>query len=163
MKPPLVVIGNRVMIPYLHDKGHLTFQLGVPKYEDQVFSYQRKHDDGTPEGDMLHIHIAKLHRLIAADPESYGTVIVNVNRAQARFLIDNNGIEMPYLSRMPHDFLDKPGILLMWPGDFQTIIDGNHRYVKRAMLRLTEMKFWTVTPEQIKPALLDFPDELAPV
>jgi hypothetical protein len=52
---------------------------------------------------------------------------------------------------------------LMWPGDFQTIIDGNHRYVKHAMLRLTEMKFWTVTPEQIKPALLDFPDELAPV
>lgn len=160
---PLVVLGNTVLIPYLHDTGHLAARLGVPNYENQIFSYQRKHDDGRPQGEMIHVHVAKLYRQILADPTSYEAMNVYVNRAQARFLVENSGIELDYLSRIEGDFLDQPGLLLRWPGDFQTIVDGNHRYVKRAMLGLPEMKFWAVTLEQIKPALLDFPDELAPI
>lgn len=81
---------------------------------------------------------------------------------QAPFVIRNNGIEMDHLDRMSRADADDPGIILLWADGRETIIDGNHRFVKRWQLKLPDMWFSVITEEQIKPFLLDFPDELAP-
>lgn len=159
----LIVLGNVVMVPYRYDTGFLTFRLDKPDYTNQVFSYQMQHDDGTPKGEMLHIHVAKLYRAISANPHAYEARVCAVQAKQARFIMQNNGIERDYLPKIDAKYLEQPGIMVDWGNTFQTIIDGNHRYVKRWMKHKPDMKFWVVTPEQLRPALLDMPDELAPV
>lgn len=160
----LLVLGNIILVPYLHDNGYMRAEMGVRDANTQVFSYQRRTEQGEPIGDMIHVDVGKLRRQIAAGTrEEYPRKLYSVNGPQAEFIIKHSGIEMEHLNRMHDAEAVLPGIILLWNDGQETIVDGNHRFVKRWQLGREHMWFSLVTEEQIKPCLLAFPDELAPI
>lgn len=151
-------IGDIFIIPYKHVPGVMKVEKDRHHRASHVFSYQFLDNDDVPHGDTMHVHIQKLVRQIEASPADYPQEDFLVTREQALHLIRHNGIEMDYVQRLSPSDADKPGILLRWSDGKETVIDGNHRYVKRWELRRKTMTFWIVTEEQIKPCLLDLPN-----
>lgn len=161
-RKPIVVIGDLALIPFVHSDDVFTVRLGSRDPTDQVFTYQALNEDDSPAGAMIHVAVGKLRREIARNPRAFRQKEYAVVPEQAVHVIEHNGVEMGHLDRLSERAAEHPGILLEWNDGTETIVDGNHRYVKRWQLGKETMWFTIVTEEQIKPFLLDFPDELVP-
>lgn len=164
MPKALIVMGNKMFIPFKHSDVRMCVEMtGVFSRESQVFSYQRRNEDNSPEGEMIHVAVWPLVEHIAGRAYMFPRKTYHVVTEQVDFLIQHNGVEMPHMDRMSREDAEVPGVLLLWPDGRETIVDGNHRFVKRWLLGLSYMDFYVVTEEQIQPFLLDYPDELAPI
>lgn len=147
--------GTTVAIPYLHDPDDVFYIRLPPRYSffDQVFSY-------TPAGEKtLHIQIGKVWRMVSADPSRFEFKTVGIVSNQARFIIQNSGINPNHLSRIDPLTWDNPGLLLHFPDDAHCIIDGNHRYALRFLQRKKTMDFIEVKLDDIQKCLLDLPQD----
>lgn len=155
--------GNDVYIPFKYRPGffHVTVD-GTFRRESQVFSFQPRNEQNQNSGPMVHIAVPVLQRLIDVAPEGTERRTFQIRQQDALHVMSNNGVEKPHLDRLTQEYLEHPGILVDWSDGTSTIIDGNHRYVKRWLMGMREMDFWVVSELQARIAMIDFPDELAP-
>lgn len=82
----------------------------------------------------------------------------------------NMGIEQPRLDRLQGPYLSKPCIGIFWPDNKMTIVDGNHRIVKRyesgfdkVNLIIFKYPLWEnfiLAPEEVQNFLKIKPDPL---
>ena len=76
-----------------------------------------------------------------------------------RHVLDNNGVEAARLAEITDRDLDRPGILVMWPDNQSTLIDGNHRLCRRYNLGLPGFRFLIVDVHDCAPFMCRPGDE----
>jgi hypothetical protein len=164
------VRGKMIDIPYLHAPGHATMSI-MPRIEDQIFSF-------TPHGETetYHFHIARLIKLafesIRHPPEDRtGAHALNYcfpevkecNMERAMDIVIHNNVELSYVRSMEKRRLNFPGMICMFPPDpgdgadkpyREVLVDGNHRFVRRALNGETTMNFCMVPQPIWKQCLL---------
>lgn len=85
------------------------------------------HDGSAP----IHFSITKFDKLFAEQPGLFDKVEVSLRAEDIAFLRTNNGVEQCGLDRLPDAALDRPGYMVVFPDGTVTLVDGNHRAVKR--------------------------------
>lgn len=111
----------------------------------------------------MHFSITKFDKLLAEQPGLFVGVEVPLRAEDIAFIRSNNGVEQCGLDRLPDAALDRPGYMVVFPDGTVTLVDGNHRAVKRFERGYSTMKMF-VLPLQV--ALLhctaDIPEFLRP-
>jgi len=72
----------------------------------------------------------------------------------------NNGVEPDRLAKITGPDLERPGIMVHWPDGHSTLIDGNHRLVRRGMLGLRGFRFIMVDVKDCAPYMCRPGDEV---
>jgi hypothetical protein len=117
---------------------------------DQLFSFH----PADKVGPML-IFVPKLVSLRAEHPDLWETIETPIVPADARMIDQTRGINHAQLRRMPRQRIDEPGIgVFLEDGSF-LLVDGNHRYCKRANLGEKSMLFHVCSPPTWHAALVD--------
>src|SRR5262245_60700637 len=70
--------------------------------------------------------------------------IAEVPRSFYEHVLANNGVEQERLPKINGRDLERPGIMVDWGNGFQTMIDGNHRMVRRCDLGMPGFRFLLV-------------------
>lgn len=56
-------------------------------------------------------------------------------------VLANNGVEPDRIPKVTKRDLKRPGIMVLWPNGYSTMIDGNHRLCRRYQLGLGNFRF----------------------
>lgn len=136
-------------IPYRYVEGHARISPAIIRFEDQIYSHKI--------GDQYHHwHVGKLHKMIVADELKPEALTIRLKADQLQYILEHRGIEGWYLSRIGPKLLRSPGILITWRDDDTDILaDGAHRFVRRWREGLRDMRFFRITEEQARPAVLN--------
>lgn len=153
LKFPELLPRNAIYLPYIHDSGGTVINLAKPDYTDQIFSHRDL------DGAYRHFHIPKLAAMISrqtTDQFHFGEF--EVTAEMAAIIANGHGIEAEHLAtRISEEFLHTPGIMCAFADGTQLLVDGNHRFVKRAQCGLQFMQFWLLPETAWRNALVALP------
>ena len=136
------IYGGKLFLPYLHAPGG-RWSDGKRDYAQQVFSW---HNGDT--GQVLHFDIQQIMALMAAMVPPFDKLRlaeVTIEPVDAERVQHQHGIEEAGLARLSAERLDDPGIMVEYPDGRVTLIDGNHRFVRRYRLGMPAMRMWLLT------------------
>jgi hypothetical protein len=105
------------------------------KPQGQLFTFQ------AVGGRQIIICVPKLVELRAQYPDKWETIDVDIVPADARLIDETRGINRAQLRNMPRQRVDEPGIGVFQEDGSFLVVDGNHRYCKRANLGEKSMLF----------------------
>jgi predicted protein tyrosine phosphatase len=150
LKFPELLAGDMMYLSYRYAAGGHILNLAVHDYRDQIFSH--RDDDGTTR----HFHIIALKATIQAGNAVLAELPVDAQ--QVAFTTANRSLDETHIKeRISDEYLNEPGIICLFADDSHLIVDGNHRYVKRARLGLPTMLFWMLSELQWRQSLLIVP------
>jgi hypothetical protein len=150
----IIVLSDKVLVPYLYDEGWCEMYLH-PMPDHQVFTFM------SGDGTTYHFDILKLNDMIEMHPSQYKVETYAIRAEDIDHIVKFNGIEQEHIDRIPESEVNKFGIIIQWQDSTQTIINGNHRMVKRFRLGYDFMKFYVLTMQQTKKSLLAIPPEVS--
>jgi hypothetical protein len=99
--------------------------------------------------------VPKLAQLRAEQPGAWETIEIPVVASDAAMIATQRGIEVAHLNRLRSHQLDEPGLAVFLEDGSFLIVDGNHRYVKRANIGRAGMRFHVCRPPTWRAALID--------
>lgn len=123
---------------------------------DEIFTWEDP-DKGT----FLNFNIMAMYKF-AMDNEHIERVKCPIEASHAEFVLKNHGLEQPRLDRLKAPYIDIPILIVTHDDGTHTVIDGNHRFVKRHHLGLTDINAFIFKLGEWEPFLVtNMPDELA--
>lgn len=85
---------------------------------------------------------------------------VEINPDQVEFIVRNHAVSHENARKVPADRLLDPITLIKWGDDTETLIDGNHRYVRAAQLHYASVLALRVPEEGWRQCLItDLPPD----
>ncbi len=140
---------DQLFVRYRHRPGGTWLHTRVLRPEDQFFSLRQEETGETRHWLIRDLYAAaKIADCITAVLDQEGT----------EHVMRWNGIEQAHLDRLSPAQLEEPGILIRFPDGKSTVIDGNHRWVRRYQLGERTMRFFCFAEEQARLAMLILPE-----
>jgi hypothetical protein len=123
--------------------------------EAQLFEF---HPDG---GSTIRICVPRLIRLQIERPGQWCRIKIEITPGDLALISERRGINPRHLDRISPEKMYYPGHgVFLADGSF-LLVDGNHRYVKRASCGLQSMEFYVCRAPDWHPALIDVPASVA--
>jgi hypothetical protein len=143
----------KLRVPYEDGSGYLEINPFDIDYSEQIFTHIN-HDDGV----QRHYYINKLYEMAVADPVGFPLQNIELEASVASHISRTKGIDRKHVKNMSPKRAMEPGLILLFDEQLLTVIDGNHRYLKRLSMGRTHMRFYVFTEAEARPAKLILPD-----
>lgn len=151
-----LMLGGSILLSYVHREGYFDATPRRDGLSPQIFSHRR-----TDTGEVRHFDVLGLYFAALTTDAPVQRVTVDLDAGQVAWIRQHGGIEDDHLAAMGAGFLEQPGLLLTWDDGTSTVIDGNHRYVRRHQLGMPEMRFFLFTEALTRPWLVSVPEEVS--